>query len=336
MPKYVFNPITLRYEEHVGPRWERPVRIAVAVLAAAGLCWLYLWLYTKVLGNDLPKTAALRREAAAWQAKMSMVDRQLGLYETALEGVEERDDNVYRSIYGLSEIPSEAKASGLGGAARYDYLDEMGATPLLRKTMHRLDNLTKRAYLQSASLDEVYGISLTSGDMVAHIPAVPPLLPDHSQIHLSSPFGYRTDPVYGGSRFHEGQDFATHTGYPVYATGDGVVVMTDYKFAGYGNEIVIDHGFGYRTRYAHLSRIDVGEGMEIHRGDLIGAVGSTGKATGPHLHYEVLYKGNRVNPRQFMNIDMPLEEYRAMVDRRREESAPKQRTTSDVLNRSRK
>ena len=248
-----------------------------------------------------------------------------------MEGVEERDDHVYRSIFGLNEIPDEAKAAGFGGDARYEYLDAMGATSALKTTMRRLDQLTKRAYLQSTSLDEVYGISLTAGDMVSHIPAVPPLLPDKSHIHMASTFGYRSDPVYGGTRFHEGQDMATFAGNPVYATGDGVVVKTDFKFTGYGNEIVIDHGFGYRTRYAHLSRIDVAEGMEVKRGELIGAVGSTGKSTGPHLHYEVLYKGAPVSPMQYMNMDMPLEEYRAMVAKRREEASPKNKSSLQLL-----
>lgn len=331
MPKYVFNPITLQYEVHEGPRWERPVRIIVAVIAAVGLSWLYFWLYTSVLGKDLPKTAALKRQAAEWEARMSVVQRELNLYETTMEGVEERDDHVYRSIFGLNEIPDEAKAAGFGGDARYEYLDAMGATSALKTTMRRLDQLTKRAYLQSTSLDEVYGISLTAGDMVSHIPAVPPLLPDKSHVHMASTFGYRSDPVYGGTRFHEGQDMATFAGNPVYATGDGVVVKTDFKFTGYGNEIVIDHGFGYRTRYAHLSRIDVAEGMEVKRGELIGAVGSTGKSTGPHLHYEVLYKGAPVSPMQYMNMDMPLEEYRAMVAKRREEASPKNKSSLQLL-----
>ena len=237
--------------------------------------------------------------------------------EETLEGIEERDDNVYRSIFGMNVIPEEVKA------ARQD--------PQADHLSIRLNALTKRAYVQTMALDEVYGIAVDAGDMVSHIPAVPPILPKKGAFHMASPFGYRTDPVYGGTRFHSGQDLAANTGYPVYVTGDGVVEKVNFGFTGYGNEIVVDHGFGYKTRYAHLSRIDVANGMKVLRGDQIGAVGKTGKATGPHLHYEVLYKGNAINPYSFMNLDMTVEEYIAMITRRREESGPKTKSTLELL-----
>lgn len=331
MPKYVFNPITLEYEVSEGPRWQRPARIALAVIAAAALCYLYFWLYTSVLGLDLPKTARLKREAAEWQSALAMLDRRLDLYETSLEGIEDRDDRVYRSIYGLSNMPADARSSGLGGVTRYDALDEAGADPALKSTMKRMDNLLKRSYLQSMLLDEVQSVSLTAGDMISHIPGVPPIIPDRSMFHLASPFGRRTDPVYGGTRFHEGQDFAAQMGTPVFATGDGTVVKADFKFTGYGNEIIIDHGFGYRSRYAHLSRIEVAVGTQVRRGQQIGAVGSTGKSTGPHLHYEVLYRGTPVNPWQYMNLDMSVDEYRAMIESRRKDALPGRKSSLELL-----
>ena len=331
MPKYVFNPITLQYDMREAPRWHRHARVVLAVVAAAGLCYFYFWLYTSVLGLDLPKTARLKREAALWESRMAVVNRRLNLYETTLKGVEDMDDRVYRSIYGLSEIPAAAKSSGLGSPQKYAALDAAGAPAGLKATLLRMDNLAKRAYLQSISLDEVKTISLTAGDMLSHIPSVPPILPDRSQFHLASPFGRRIDPVYGGVRMHEGQDFASHIGYPVYATGDGVVVKAEFRFTGYGNEIIIDHGFGYKTRYAHLSKINVAEGMKVSRGDNIGAVGNTGKSTGPHLHYEVIYRDSPVNPWQYMNLDMSPDEYRAMVARRKQEAAPKPKSSLELL-----
>ena len=302
MPKYVFDPITLQYQVREGSRWHRPARIAIAVVSAIGLCYLYFWIFTSVLGLDLPKTAKLKREAAAWEARMALVDRRLDLFETTLEGVEDRDDHVYRSIYGLGTIPVEAKNSGLGSALPLRLSRQDGAASSLKTTLLRMDNLTKTYLLPWT----VRAISLTAGDMLAHIPSVPPILPDRRQFRLASAFGYRVDPVYGGVRFHEGQDFAAHVGYPVYATGDGVVIKTEFKFSGYGNEVMIDHGFGYKTRYAHLSRIDVAEGIKVSRGDLIGAIGNTGKSTGPHLHYEVIYMGRPVNPWRYMNLGMSV------------------------------
>lgn len=315
--RYVFNPITLQYEVREEPRYTRYVRTALTIAVAAGLCVLYFWLYTSVLGWDLPKTARLKKENARWQSKIAVAERQMDIMEETLVGIEERDDNVYRSIFGMNVIPAEVKAAK----------QDPQADPLIS----RLNSLTKRAYVQSMALDEVYGIAVNAGDMVSHIPAVPPILPKKGSFHVASPFGYRTDPVYGGTRFHAGQDLAADVGYPVYVTGDGVVEKVEYSFTGYGNEIVIDHGFGYKTRYAHLSRIDVAKGMKVLRGDQIGAVGRTGKATGPHLHYEVLYKGNAINPYSFMNLDMTVEEYIAMITRRREESGPKTKSTLELL-----
>ena len=317
MANYVFNPITLQYEVREEPRYAKYVRTGLSILVAGGLCFLYFWLYTSVLGWDLPKTARLKKENAQWQSKIALAERQLDICEETLQGIEERDDHVYRSIFGMNVIPDEVKA------AKPDPQADLLTT--------RINSLSKRAYVQSMALDEVYGIALNAGDMVSHIPAVPPILPKKGSYRMASPFGYRTDPVYGGTRFHAGQDFAADVGYPVYVTGDGVVEKVEYGFTGYGNEIIIDHGFGYRTRYAHLSRIDVAKGMKVTRGDQIGAVGKTGKATGPHLHYEVLYKGNAINPYSYMNLDMTVEEYIAMITRRREESGPKTKSTLELL-----
>ena len=317
MANYVFNPITLQYEVREEPRYAKYVRTGLSILVAGGLCFLYFWLYTSVLGWDLPKTARLKKENAMWQSKIALAERQLDICEETLQGIEERDDHVYRSIFGMNVIPEEVKA------AKHD--------PLADPLTARIDALTKRAYVQSMALDEVYGIALNAGDMVSHIPAVPPILPKKGSYRMASPFGYRIDPVYGGMRFHAGQDFAADVGYPVYVTGDGVVEKVNYGFSGYGNEIIIDHGFGYRTRYAHLSRIDVAKGMKVTRGDQIGAIGRTGKATGPHLHYEVIYKGNAINPYSYMNLDMTVEEYIAMITRRREESGPRKKSTLELL-----
>lgn len=317
MAQYVFNPITLQYEVREEPRYARPLRAVLIVLSVAGLCMLYFWLFTSVLGWDLPKTARLKKENAMWQSKIALAERQMDICEETLRGIEERDDFVYRSIFGLNVIPDEVKEAKT----------DPGADPLTA----RLNALTKRAYVQTMALDEVYGIAIDAGDMVSHIPAVPPILPKQGSYRMASPFGYRTDPVYGGTRFHAGQDFAADVGYPVYVTGDGVVEKVNYGFTGYGNEIIIDHGFGYKTRYAHLSRIDVAKGMKVLRGDQIGAVGKTGKATGPHLHYEVIYRGNAINPYSYMNLDMTVEEYIAMITRRREESGPKTKSTLELL-----
>ena len=335
MPKYVLNPETLLYEEREDPKYLKPLRLSVAILAAAGFVFLYFWLYTSVFHWDLPRTAVLKRQAAQWEARMEVLSNRLDLYDRTLTGIEQRDDQVYRSIYGLGEIPDAVKNSGLGGINRYAELDRLGTNSSLGWAVRRLDLLTKRAYIQGKALDEVGVLARDAGDMLACVPSVPPLLPDHNKVHLSSGFGYRTDPVFGGSEAHGGQDMATATGTPVYATGDGVVTMAEFKSNGYGNQVVIDHGYGYQSRYAHLSVITVAEGMTVKRGEQIGNVGSTGKSTGAHLHYEVVYRGNRVNPMNYMDFHMSLDEYRSMISTRREESPVGKRTsTTELLRRS--
>ena len=337
MPKYILNPETLLYEEREDPRYIKPLRLTVAVLVAAGFVFLYFWLYTAVFHWDLPRTAMLKRRAASWEARLEVLSNRLDIYDRTLTGIEQRDDQVYRSIYGLGEIPDAVKNSGLGGINRYAELDLLGKNSSLAWTVRRLDHMTKRAYIQSKALDEVGGLARTAGDMLACVPSVPPVLPDPNVVHLSSGFGYRTDPVYGGGESHGGQDMAGALCTPVYATGDGKVILAEFNGNGYGNQIIIDHGYGYQTRYAHLSVITVVVGMHVHRGDQIGNIGSTGKSTGPHLHYEVIYRENRVNPMNFMDFNMPLDEYRAMIGTRKDESPVGKRTsTTELLRRSKK
>ena len=335
MTKYVYNPESLMYEPQDEPKTHRIVRRLLLALLAVGLAALYLWLYLFVFGFELPKTALLRREHVRWETRMEVLDRRLDLYEQTLSAIEERDDGVYRSLYGLGEISPEIRQAGLAGAGRYDDLDRSGANLELRGAVRRVDGLMKRSDILSRSLDEVGDIARQAGDMISCVPSVPPLYPDLRKVRLTSSFGYRSDPVYGGGEFHTGQDLATDRGTPVYATGDGSVESCEYRFNGYGNEIVIDHGYGYKTRYAHLQSTNVLAGMNVKRGEKIGTVGSTGKSTGSHLHYEVIYRGGRVNPMAFMDINMPLDEYKAMVEKVSEDSAKgKKLTTSDVLKRT--
>ena len=336
MAKYVFNPETLNYDIPAAPRFLKPLRAALLILAGIGLVVLYFWIYISVLGLDLPKTAYLKRRHARLEAAMNVLNMELDRSERALYGIESRDDDVYRSIYGLSPVPEAVKGSGLEGVNRYAELERLGANSVLKRTVLRTDALMKRVYVNSKSLDEVSQVARESGDMMSCVPNVPPILPQPGTFYLSSRFGYRTDPIYGDSRRHQGQDFASTIGNPVYATGDAVVEKTTFQYRGYGNEILLDHGYGSQTRYAHLNTIEVAEGMKIHRGDRIGTVGNTGKSTGPHLHYEVIYMGGRVNPMNYMDINMPVEEYRAMVDRRREEYAGERTaSTMELLRRGR-
>ncbi len=285
------------------------VQLLMSFIVGGMLFLFYMWFYVFVLGADLPKTAILKLQNAIWSTRVDQMSKQLDRYDQLLSLMEMRDNRIYRSVYGLDEIPQAVRGSGLGGEHRYAALE---GTALLDIT-RRLDVLEKRAYIQSKSFDDVALVQQTAGDMASHIPAIPPMNTDPATYRMSSPFGYRSDPLMGYTKRHTGMDFACPPGNPIYATGDGVVVLAVYDHSGYGRHIEIDHGFGYVTRYAHMSRLDVEEGQVVRRGDCIGLSGRSGRITGPHLHYEVIYRDNYVNPAWYMDLDMPSKDYMEMV-----------------------
>lgn len=311
LKQYNLNPDELILEPGNGRR--RALRVLWGFVLSLAMFVFYGWIYLGVLGLEAPKTMLLKRSNDAWSARVAIMNRNLDRCEEALEGLEMRNGEVYRSIFGMNPIPQEALNAGLIGAERYCYLDRLGSDSDLRKTILRLDRLTKETYLQSKSFDDVANMSRKAGDMASCLPAIPPVSTKKGVARITSTFGSRVDPIYGTCRRHEGIDFAAKKGTPVYVTGDGVVESVKYQFRGYGNIITVDHGFGYTTRYAHLLTTNVVEGMRVSRGMRIGAVGSTGKSTGPHLHYEVRYRGNAVNPYNFFDFSMPADEYEDVV-----------------------
>ena len=333
MRKYILNPETLLYEIKEASLRSKLLKWLLLLAGSLALSVLYLWVFTSVLGMDLPKTALLKAEKARWDARISLMNSRLDRYESNLDESRIRDDDIYRSIYGMNEIPMSVRTAGIGGVDRYSYLDGLESSNTLKNTVLRLDRITRMTYVQSKSFDEVADVSKRAGDMVSCIPAVPPIIPDPSKYTLTSPFGYRTDPFTGSSKLHTGVDLAMKPGNPVFATGDGVVEAVAFDFFGYGNCVDIDHGFGYKTRYAHLNTITVIEGMKVKRGEKIGESGQSGRASGPHLHYEVFYKGERVNPMNYFDLSMSKQEYVAMVESRNadKDDTPQRRSFSVSL-----
>ena len=306
--KYILNPDTLMAELQEEPR-HRGWKILGVVVAGIGLFLFYMWLYVSVMGQDLPKTAILRRQNADWRTRADQMQQQLDKYGYMLSLLELRDERIYRSVYGMDGIPDSVRFSGIDRKTLQEVMEGTSLLGLAR----RLDTLEKRAFIQSLSFDDVARLQRTAGDMAAHIPAIPPMNTDPSTYRMSSPFGYRSDPILGIGKRHSGMDFACPPGNPIYATGDGVVVETAYEGGGYGIHVVVDHGFGYRTRYAHMSRIDVEEGQQVSRGDCLGLSGRSGRITGPHLHYEVMYRKDFVNPALYMDLDIDPKDYFEMV-----------------------
>lgn len=320
MRKYVLNPETLIYEiKEVSLRHRLMKGLSLFALSV-GLAFLYAWLVTSVFGHELPKTAILKAENARWASKADIMNSRLDKYEEVLGALQVRDDDVYRSIFGMNEIPADVRGLRLAGLGKYDYLDGLENDNRLRNTMERLDRIERMTYVQCKSFDEVSLLAVAAGDMASCIPAISPIVPDPSKYRITSPFGYRSDPINSRLKMHTGVDFAMKVGNPVYATGDGVVESVEYDFFGYGNMVVINHGFGYKSRYAHLHVATVAAGMKVKRGDRIGEVGRSGRTTGAHLHYEIIYKGNLVNPANYFDMSVPENEYLELVRKRESES----------------
>lgn len=306
---YIFNPRTLLYEVERRSRRSRVLKSLALFASSLGLAVLYFWIYTSVLGFELPKTLLLKKTNAGLTSRVEVLNRQLDRYDKTLTDLQMRDDGIYRSIFGMNEIPGDVRNAGFGGVNRYAHY----SNGPLKSTAIRLDILTKKTYIQSKSFDEIAHLSKRAGDMASCIPAIPPVVPDTRIYRLSSRFGYRKDPFSGRTKNHTGVDFAMKPGNPIYATGDGIVTNVKFELFGYGNQVVIDHGFGYKTRYAHMKTIGVVEGMKVKRGECIGLSGNSGRSSGPHLHYEVIYKDRYVNPANYYDLTITPEEYATMV-----------------------
>ena len=277
-------------------------------LAITLLVTILILVIQVALGYDLPKTAILRKKNAKLTSKVALLNRQLEQHNENLYALQVRDDGIYRSIFGMNAIPDKVRNSGFSGINRYSEYDGS-----LKDVAQKLDRLMKKTYIQSKSFDEVSLLSKRMEEMVMCIPAIPPMVPDDSKYRFSSPFGWRFHPIYHTQKMHTGVDLVMDSGTPLYATGDGVVHTVKSEATGYGRQIVIDHGFGYKTRYAHMQEVILKVGTPVKRGDCVGFSGNTGSSTGAHLHYEVLYKDNQVNPANYYDLSMTPEEYMTMI-----------------------
>ena len=309
--KYYFNPVTLLVE--LKGKKHRLLKTLGVLAAGAVLFVLSMWIHVSVLGKDLPKTAVLRRRNTEWQSHLEQMAARLDRNEEVMSLLEVRDDRIYRSVYGMDEIPAAVRRAGIGGNNRDPQLDVLDRGHILRQTALRLDLLEKRAFVQSKSYDDIVSLAQVAGDKAAHVPAIPPMSTAPGTFQLSSPFGYRSDPITGASKMHNGMDFSCDPGNPIYATGDGTVILVESDFYGYGNHIEVDHGFGYVSRYSHLSDMFAYVGQKVSRGDCIALGGNSGRVTGPHLHYEIMYRSEFVNPAAYMDLDILPEDYESMV-----------------------
>jgi murein DD-endopeptidase MepM/ murein hydrolase activator NlpD len=308
--KYVFNHKTLSFEHARLTARHYILKILSYLSTSVVFTGVFV-----VIGSyffDSPKERMLRREIRQYELQYKLMNERLEKLQVVLNDMADRDDNIYRVIFESEPIPSEARKAGYGGADRYKDLEGYRNSDLLIQTAAKLDQITAKMYVQTKSFDEVYEMARNKSRLIASIPAIQPVN-NHDLRRLSSYFGNRTDPYYKVPKFHEGVDFSAPPGTDIYATGDGVVISAERSKGGYGNQIIIDHGFGYKTMYAHLQAFKVKAGDQVKRGQVIGAIGSTGKSTSPHLHYEVWKSNQAVNPINYFFNDVSPQQYEEML-----------------------
>lgn len=309
--KYKFNPDSLSFDK---------IRLGVKALilrffayfigsillaGVYGLVFMYL--------VDSPEEKALKNEIAHMQLQYELVNRELDNLDKVLDYLQQTDDNIYRTIFEAEPIPASLRTGGIGGVNRYADLEGFSNSDLIIETAKRLDKIRKKAVVQSRSFDDLIVLAKEKENMLRCIPAIQPIS-NRDLTRTASGWGLRIHPIYKIIRFHNGIDFTAPTGTEIYATGDGKVVEVKSMRRDYGNHIILDHGYGYTTIYAHLDGFNVKRGQVVKRGDIIGYVGSTGLSTAPHLHYEVLLNNRNVDPANYFFNDLTPEEYERLIE----------------------
>jgi len=306
---YRFNPDTLSFD-----KIERNIKTLVRKMlgyVSTGLASGVIFFFIFLQFFDPPQTKRLKRQNEQLLSQYNLMNKDFEKVTKVLEDIQNRDDNIYRVIFEAEPIPSSVRMAGFGGSNRYSKLEEMDNSELIISTTRKLDILSKQVFVQAKSYDEVAKMALNKEKMIASMPSIMPVS-NNDLKQTASGWGMRIHPIYKIPRFHYGMDFTAATGTDVFATGIGVVKEASRE-TGYGNRVVIDHGFGYETFYAHLSKISVKVGQKVNRGDVIGFVGSTGTSTAPHLHYEVSKNGAKVNPQNYYFQDLTPLEYEKMI-----------------------
>ena len=309
--RYRYNTKTLSYEKAVTPVRTRIFRI-ISFLGTASVIGV-ISVIIAFRYFDSPKEKQLRRELDKMKLQYDLVSRRMDNMTAVMKDMENRDDNIYRVIFEAEPIPSDIRQAGFGDVNRYAALEGYNNSDLMIALTQKADRLMKEIYIQSKSFDEVVKMAKGKEKLLASIPAIMPLS-NKDLRHAPSGFGWRTHPIYKTPEFHPGMDFAAPQGTEIFATGDGVVSAADDKSQGYGNRVVIDHGYGYETLYGHMLKSIVKPGQKVKRGELIGYVGSTGLSTAPHCHYEVHKNGELMNPVNYYYNDLTPEEYAKLIE----------------------
>jgi murein DD-endopeptidase MepM/ murein hydrolase activator NlpD len=309
--KYKFNPDSLKYYK---------VEFSSRQKALKTLGYIFAFLLNALIGYllysvafDSPKEKGLKRQISEMSLNIELFNKQLDNIETVLGDMQERDDNIYRTIFEAEPLNYSLREAGFGGSNPYKKLEKLENSEIVIQTAKRLDIITRKVVIQSKSYDELVKMAVNKEKMLASIPAIQPIA-NKDLKRTASGWGYRIHPIYKIKKFHYGIDFTAPTGTEIYVTGDGIVERIESSNRGYGNAILVNHGYGIKTQYCHLNGFKCREGQKVKRGDVIGFVGNTGLSTSPHLHYEVIRNRDKVNPINYFFNDLTADEYDRMIE----------------------
>ncbi|MEL6304053.1 MAG: M23 family metallopeptidase [Bacteroidota bacterium] len=310
--KYYYDQDTLSYRK-IEPKKSRKYRnLFFFVLGSSLFGFLALIILLNTSWINTPKELSLQREVTNYELQFDILTKKMEQMEQVLANIEERDNNIYRLYFEANPIPEEQRRAGFGGVNRYKSLDGFNNSEIIIDATKRLDVIQKQMVIQSKSLDEIAQLAAEKEKLLASIPAIQPVRNEDLK-RMASGYGWRSDPFTKARKMHWGMDFTAPRGTPIFATGDAVVTRADNKSSGYGKHVRLDHGYGYVTLYAHLSKYNVSVGQKVKRGDLIAFVGNTGRSQAPHLHYEVFKDGERINPINFYYGSLTAKEFENLV-----------------------
>ena len=299
--KYFFNTHTLRFE-----KVEVPLRVRLLQtfgFIAASIVTGVIIVIVMFQYIDSPKEKLLRQQNQAYKESYSVLQERVKQLELQMNELENRDNDVYRSIFEADPIPDSARVKAMEAKKEVQLIQNLSNSDLLESMIGQLNNLSLRMAYQTKSFEDITDMVKNKEKLLKAIPAIQPVS-NKNLNRVASGFGYRVDPLYKDYRLHAGLDFAAPSGTPIYATADGVVQAAGFNTDGYGNKVVINHGYGYQTLYGHMVRVKARVGQRVKRGEVIGYIGSTGKSTGPHCHYEVIKRGTKVDPVYYFYNDL--------------------------------
>ena len=309
--KYYYDTKTLSYKRIEISGLNKLKRLFYFITASAFTGLIMIIFFFQFF--DSPKEKRLNREIDILTSQYEIVEDKLNQVELVLDDIQNRDDNIYRVIFEADAIPKSIRKAGYGGINRYQNLKGYSNSELIIKTSEKIDQISKQLYIQSKSYDEIIELAKNKAGMLAALPAIQPVS-NKNLSRMASGYGYRIHPIYKTRKLHTGMDFSAKTGTPIYATGDGKISKLKRSRRGYGNHVIIDHGYGYKTLYAHMQKYIVKKGQKVTRGEVIGYVGNTGTSVAPHLHYEVIKDNKKINPANFYYNDLTPDEYERMLE----------------------